>query len=75
VNKTTTSVYHLLIMVFTSKLGPHLLSLKFFLLCVSHPSNLRIKSVFFFAIVAGLEIFDSELLLNGIVVQKLEFER
>jgi hypothetical protein len=45
---------------------------KIFSIASSISRNLGNK---FCTIVAGLEVFDSELLLNGIVTQKLEFAR
>ena len=39
------------------------------------PPFLAISGNKFCAMVAGLQVFDSELLLNGIVTQKLEFDR
>jgi len=43
-----------------------------FFYCFLHFSQFIKK---FCTIVAGLEVFDSELLLNGIVTQRLEFAR
>jgi hypothetical protein len=45
---------------------------KIFFCCFSISCNLGNK---FCTIVSGLKVFDSELLLNGIVTQKLEFDR